>query len=238
MRGLDQLIDQDDPGWPVVLDWISAAKNQLQVLPASDPQRLQALLAAQVTTRSAIGAIIYESGGLLVDGGWLRILGSGHARLPRTLPGWTASATRRQPGEWPFFLIADDVLGGFFALDGGLLGEPNSVFYLPPDTMEWEDLGLGYSDFVGGFCLNGDLDDFYNPYRWLGWRDEIASLDGDKCLSIVPPLWISSEPEHEDDPVAARSRRPIDITEAFNIAMELREQFEGVPNGSISQFRI
>ena len=40
--------------------------------------------------RSPLGAVVYETGGILVDGGWLRILGSGNARLTRTLPGWNA----------------------------------------------------------------------------------------------------------------------------------------------------
>jgi hypothetical protein len=35
-----------------------------------------------------MGAIIYETGGLLVDNGWIRILGSGHKKLDRNLPEW------------------------------------------------------------------------------------------------------------------------------------------------------
>ena len=35
-----------------------------------------------------MGAVIFETGGILIDEGWLRILGSGHPRLPRSLPDW------------------------------------------------------------------------------------------------------------------------------------------------------
>ena len=94
-------------------------------------RRAEALVAVQVTTRSPIGAIIYETGGLLIDHGWLRVLGSGHPRLPRSLPGWNKGRTRMDRPDLPAYcLIADDVLGGFFALNGGdLPGEPRHVRY-------------------------------------------------------------------------------------------------------------
>src|SRR5581483_2004912 len=89
MRTIEELIDTD-PAWPIVQDWLRTATNGAEVLPASESDRSDALVATQVTTRSPMGAIIYETGGILVDFGWIRILGSGHPRLPRTLPGWNA----------------------------------------------------------------------------------------------------------------------------------------------------
>ena len=89
LKELHELINGDDPGWPLVQLWVREARNPVEILPRlEDAVRERALVAAQVTTRSPMGAIIYESGGILVDHGWLRILGSGHPRLPRTLPGW------------------------------------------------------------------------------------------------------------------------------------------------------
>jgi hypothetical protein len=81
-RELRELVNQDEPAWPLVQKWISEATNPVEVLPTG-PVRSEALLATQVTTRSPMGAIIYETGGLLVDHGWVRVLGSGHPRLPR-----------------------------------------------------------------------------------------------------------------------------------------------------------
>ena len=84
-RTLAELLDSDDPAWPRVKDWIGKAKNHVEVLPPSEPDRSRALEEAQVTVRSPMGAIVYETGGILIDRGWLRILGSGHPRLPRAL---------------------------------------------------------------------------------------------------------------------------------------------------------
>jgi len=136
-----------------------------------------------------MGAIIYETGGILIDSGWLRILGSGHPRLPRTLPGWnavrTTSGDEKSP---PFLLVADDVLGGFFAINGGGLGEVRgNVYYFAPDTLAWEDLDRGYSDFIR-WCLMGDIAKFYEGYRWSTWESDVEALPGDRGYMILPLL--------------------------------------------------
>jgi len=61
----------------VVQGWLREAANPVEVLPPVEANRKSALVATQVTTRSPMGAIIYETGGILVDHGWIRILGSG-----------------------------------------------------------------------------------------------------------------------------------------------------------------
>lgn len=90
-RTLDQLVSKDEPAWPLVKNWIRLAKNQVEVLPPDIKSRGDVLVQTQVTTKSPMGALIYETGGLIVDHGWLRILGSGHPKLPRSLPGWNLS---------------------------------------------------------------------------------------------------------------------------------------------------
>ena len=40
-----------------------------------------ALYKTQVTTRSPMGAIIYETMNILIDNGWIRILGSGNEKI-------------------------------------------------------------------------------------------------------------------------------------------------------------
>jgi len=124
VKTLQELINRDDPAWPLVRQWVAEATNPVEVLPPPDDAiREGALVVAQVTTRSPMGAIVYESGGILVDHGWLRILGSGHPRLPRSLANWNFERSFAVSGERPsFLLVADDVVGGFFAIDAGGLG--------------------------------------------------------------------------------------------------------------------
>jgi hypothetical protein len=163
-----------------------------------------------------MGAIIYETGGLLVDHGWLRVLGSRNARLPRSLPEWNEGRSRKPGGgaTYPFLLVADDAVGGFFALDGGGLGHSaGEVCYFAPDALRWESTERGYTDFLF-FCFNGDLAKFYADYRWQGWEAETEGLSGDRAFSISPPPFIAGKPFSE------RSRRPVPLAELYGLYVD------------------
>lgn len=116
MRALSELINADDPGIAKIREWMRGAVNACELLPSS-AQREEVLVQTQVTTRSTMGAIAYETGGILIDGGWLRFLGSGHPKLARTLPGWN------QGRSSAFYLVGDDAVGCFLAINGGAFGE-------------------------------------------------------------------------------------------------------------------
>ena len=179
LKTLQELINTEDPAWPLVQGWIAEAKNPVEVLPPiNDAKREASLVATQVTTRSPMGAVIYETGGILVDGGWLRILGSGsRTRGCRVLwrTGISGRSFQRDGDQPAFLLIADDVVGGFFAIDGGgLKMQPGKVCYFAPDTAAWENLNLGYTDFLL-WCFSGDLKKFYESFRWPGWEQEIEN---------------------------------------------------------------
>ncbi len=77
MRSLSDLINQEEPGWNLVSDWIRQATNRVEVLEKVEAQAETALYQTQVTTRSPMGSIIFETGGILVDSGWIHILGPG-----------------------------------------------------------------------------------------------------------------------------------------------------------------
>jgi hypothetical protein len=210
-RPLEQLLDVNDPGWPVVEQMIARATNKVEILPVERADGERTLLAIQVTTRSPMGAIAYQTGGLLVDHGWIRILGGGHQRLPRTLATWnfpdSDAAQPRLPGG---FLIADDVLGGFFALDGGAFGgNAHRVFYFAPDALRWEDLGRGYTEFLD-FVLAGDLAKFYAGQRWRGWQDLADALAGDRAFDFYPMLFARS-----DGGIESRQRRDAPLDEIW-----------------------
>jgi hypothetical protein len=170
-----------------------------------------------VTTRSPMGSIVYETGGLLIDGGWLRVLGSGHPRLPRSLPDWNKGRTWSEgDASPPLLLVADDVLGGSFAINGGALpGPPGHVF--APDTLEWETLDRGYSDFLF-WALSADLASFYEAHRWPGWPADVEALAGDQAFSIYPPLWTKGPPTGE------RSRSAVPMAVLFDVHFDIRGQ--------------
>lgn len=83
MKTLADLINTADPAWPLIQEWLDEAANPVEILP-HDPAAAEAeLVKTQVTTRSVMGAVVYETGGILINHGWLRILGSGSPRACR-----------------------------------------------------------------------------------------------------------------------------------------------------------
>ena len=79
---------------------------------------------------------------------------------------------------------------------------------------------LGYSEFLE-WVLIGDLAEFYAPVRWSSWREEIASLAGDRCVAFYPFLWA------EEGSVETSRRSTIPIGEVFALKTDLLRQMGG-----------
>ena len=220
MKSAEELIDKADPGWTIVQDWIKTAKNKVEVLPVDAVNAKETLYKTQVTTRSTMGAVVFMTGGILIDDGWIRILGSGNSKFNRTLPDWNKGKSFKEFGEKPsFLLIADDAIGGFYLLNGGGLGKDlGKVYYFSPDNLEYEPLDISYSEFLG-FCFNNDLDKFYDGNRWDGWRKDVSKLKGDQVYNFYPFLWTT-----EGSDINKNTRNVIPIEEQYSLNLELRKQ--------------
>jgi len=99
-------------------------------------------------------------------------------------------------------------------------GTPANVFYLPPDTLEWEDCELGYTDFLN-WAFSGDLALFYENVRWTGWQKEAAALGGDSVYNFFLPLWTEKRAEAD---IEQTSRRVIPITEHYAVTLDILRQ--------------
>jgi len=219
LKSLDELVNKEEPGWDLVKEWIAEATNPIEILEKDTLRAKNSLIQTQVTTRSPMGAIIYETGGIFVDNGWLRILGSGNPKLNRSLPDWNKGKTFENFGDQPMiYLIADDIVGGFFGINGGVLGEDvGKIYYFAPDTLKWEPMNMGYSEFIW-WTFVGNLSDFYSNVRWKGWENDIKSLDGNKGISFFPYLWT----KHDD--VNQLSRKAIPIEEMWQLNQNFVKQ--------------
>lgn len=212
MKTLEQLLQTDEPAIDRVRAWIDRSERECEILPPA-PQRDELLVQTQVSTRSPLGAVVYETGGILIDGGWLRILGSGgKGRLGRSVPAWNE---QRSHG---FLLVADDAVSGFFAINGGGLGDdPGKIYYLAADQLAWEPLGVTYSRFLR-WALGPKLDEFYGELRWDGWGKDVAKLHGDRTYAFYPPLWAKGGGQDISE------RRSVKIWEVYRMKMEAQSQ--------------
>ncbi|MCZ0754079.1 DUF2625 family protein [Anoxybacillus sp. J5B_2022] len=218
MKSLNELFDKTESTWKILNEWVENAKNHVELLPVNSKENQKILLELQITTKSLLGTVVYYTGGILVNDGWLRILGSGDSRLPRNLATWNQienGQSMRLPGS---LLVADDVVGGFFAINGGAFeGNIGDVFYLAPDTLEWENLDMSYSDFVN-WALTGDVSRFYETFQWENWSDMVRKATGDKGILIYPYLWA------EGEEIELRSKSIVPVNELWELNLDNRKK--------------
>lgn len=229
VREIDELVQVADPAWPELQELIAAGAVSVEVLTPDPAEGRNCLLQMQVTTRSSLGALAWNCGGLVLDDGWLRVFGGG-SKASRGLP--SLGQVNRFPGVFDpawypaaGLVVGHDVLGGVFVLNGqdctdaGRPGVPGQMTYFAPDTLEWEAMDMGHSAWVA-WLMSGRLETFYDGLRWPGWRQEVAALDLSQGITVYPFLW--SEEAHTD--LAATSRRAVPMREVLGVAADFAQQ--------------
>ncbi|HUR23883.1 MAG TPA: DUF2625 family protein [Acidimicrobiales bacterium] len=223
MRTIEELRDVDDPAWPVIQDAVAGADEPAEVVPGDVAAGEETLLLLQVTARSFLGALALHTGGLLVDHGWLRILGGGRGPLNLCRANGVDQPPMEPPGQ---VLVAFDVLGGKFAINGGAIpGSVGEVAYFAPDDLAWLPLEMKFSEFVL-WSLTDRLAMFYEHLRWPGWEAEVAALALDQGLSLVPPPFTT-----QGQNLSKVSRQPIPIAELMSYWEDVAEQLKDLPDG-------
>jgi len=120
--------------------------------------------------------------------------------------------------------VAHDVLGGVFALNGmepaavGRPGEPGQMTYFAPDTLEWEALGIGHSQWIS-WLLSERVEGFYSELRWPGWRAEAAAATASQGITVYPFLW-----SKEADDLAATTRSAVPMSQVLGISVDFAQQ--------------
>ncbi|MDM1402580.1 DUF2625 family protein [Myroides marinus] len=230
MRTLEELINTEDPGLAVVKEWIQDAIRPVEILPQHSKQIAEeALLQLQITTRSPLGAIVYETGGLLIDNGWIRVLGGGFKEGENILTSaleWNTNKTIDSEGNSKgYYIVALDVLGGYFCINSGALGsDAGSIYYFAPDTLDFEALDISYSDMLH-FFITGNLDQFYQDFRWGTWKEDTINLRTNQSFHIYPPLWTK-----EGKNINSTSITPVTSEEVYTVNHDFRNGLDNIEN--------
>lgn len=212
---VDDLIDADDSGIVLVREWAGRSNaNPNIIFPADRDRALESLPAIGVTTRSILGAIVFETGGVAIAGGLVRLWGSGPDRSLLEANHHARAAAGQDLAD--ILLIADDAFGGLFALNGGGLAPlgHGDVCHLPADATQWHSLDVGYSDFVA-WCLGGDLALLYGSDSGTALSPKVAFPPFDLVSTAYPFPW-TVEGQN-----GCGSVREIDADEHLRLRIEL-----------------
>ena len=233
VRTIEELRDAGESAWPSIKRLIDQSDGRAVLLPAEDSAAADCLYRLQVTTGSALGALAACSGGVIVDRGFVRLLGGGH----KPLPSLADANNLKQPGadtQPPRALeVARDVLGGRFSINGGYFPGPvGGMWYFAPDSLEWQPLELGHGDFVT-WALTTGTTEFYADLRWDGWGAEVGQLALDQGLSVYPPLF-----SKEGRDLGSSNRRPISWIELAAFHDDMREQLANLKPGQRFNLRV
>lgn len=179
-----------ESAWENILEWQSQSKNQVRMIPADTTRAAFTLFRGNYELTSTLAAFVYHSGGMMVDNGWLRVLGSGSKDFNRGIFEWNKDKYVWGPDSIAYLMIADDVVGGFFALFMTPHTELDDafVYYQGPNDRHWVSTGLDYDGFLQ-FCFFGEIKMFYNNYRWDGWKEEIHLINSNQTISCYPQYW-------------------------------------------------
>lgn len=196
--------------WGEVFAAVQAAPYPVEML-APDAERAEVCLAELgITTRSWLGAVVAHTGGIRVDHGWLRVLGSGGGGLPDVID------QADQASRW--LVVGYDVLGGQFVWAPAASGAPPTIHYFGPDDLGWLDLERGYGDWLYA-VLSGSLTQFYDTLRWPGWKTEVAALGLNEGIHAWPP---PSTVEGKD--LSQVSRKAVPMAELVSFHHEMARQ--------------
>ena len=226
----------DEPAWPELKAALHGDPG-IVVLPVTQTAGQDCLHRLQVTARSYLGALALHTGGLLVDHGWLRVLGGGSERgLPSLAHANQVPAGTQSP---PPLLVGHDVLGGRFEVNGrdpaavGRPGEPGDVCYFAPDSLEWEGLSVGHAGWLTWIAAGGHTA-FYESLRWPGWQEETRELPLTHGIAVQPVLW-SHEARRD---LAATHRRPVPMHELFVLQQDFAATLATLPDGTAVQIDV
>lgn len=200
--------------WEQIKNMAEQSANRCVICEGNIERGAKEIAGLNFTEESVLGTIIANTCGIVADK-WIYVLGQScdeHAGV--------ADFPERIGQEFPDMLVvATDIVGGLFALNGGRFAEEvGKVWYFAPDTIQWEPLGFKYSEFIAWAC-QGNLSEFYGNVRWTRWERDAESIDGfNKGFSIYPFLWA------KECDIETASKKAVPLAELVGMNMDFEKR--------------
>lgn len=189
-------------------DLLSGGKNRVEILLPDPPCAAINAEYFQADESSNFGLLINQSGGVITEG-IVRLLGSTRDTDFRDINMFNIKF-----GGKGYIILGDDIFGGIFALNSGLLPEcKGNILYFAPNSLEWENLEIKLSGLFG-FLAYGDIRGFYGQFSdELFTKCAATNVKFNQVLSFYPPQW--SREFREGNPDV----RAIDVYEHYRLIL-------------------
>lgn len=112
-------------------------------------------------------------------------------------------------------VIADDVIGGLFALKG------RDILYFCPQDLAWDNLEIEFGQFIN-WIMSEKMITFYDPKVIEVIKDEVKDLDFNSCIQFYPFMF------SEGFDVDTASKKVISSEEAIKLNLDMAKQLGNI----------
>lgn len=178
----------DNDLWQEINNMLRSSNRKIDLNLDESKDGIKALDILKITSKSVLGSIILNTSGIVIDN-WIRIFGH-NSNINRGIIEYNVIEENGVATKViKMLIVADDVVGGIFALNAGRFSEGiGKVWYFAPDTLEWEYLEMEYSEFIA-WTTQGNIDEFYSTMRWSTWKEDCKNVKFNDAILIYPFLW-------------------------------------------------
>ena len=178
----------DNDLWQEINNMLRSSNRKIDLNLDESKDGIKALDILKITSKSVLGSIILNTSGIVIDN-WIRIFGH-NSNINRGIIEYNVIEENGVATKViKMLIVADDVVGGIFALNAGRFSEGiGKVWYFAPDTLEWESLEMEYSEFIA-WTTQGNIDEFYSTMRWSTWKEDCKNVKFNDAILIYPFLW-------------------------------------------------
>lgn len=203
-----------DKTWSDIIKLSKESEYSIQIYETNTKKAEYTLNKLQITTHSVLGSVINFSSGITIDN-WIRVLGSTGMVKNRDILSWNTTAQNDTVNHFSDRLIvADDAIGGIFAMDlSPVKGKKGEIWYFAPDSLQWENLNIQYSEFIPWTFGNG-MEQFYQGMRWSNWRNDVKTVGFNEGILIYPFLW------SKECDIETADKKIVSIEELYKINFE------------------
>ncbi|MDO5479580.1 MAG: DUF2625 family protein [Clostridia bacterium] len=176
---------KSDDKWKEIKRNIDEAENTISIN-YSEFKSLGAIDELKINPQSTLGSFLQHIDSFVVNG-YLRMT-NGNINRAGNIATITGKI-REQYGYEKIMVIANDIWGGFFAINNGELSNNiEEIWYFSPDTLGWENTEKNYTEFLEWVC-SGDVEYYYSEWMWDNMENEIKDFSNSDGIFTYPFLW-------------------------------------------------